>query len=61
MRRIRISLSVLLALFAWFAGVIPVEAQLNAQHIKSTVGLKAGSQPGAGISDLRDLRPDRPV
>jgi len=38
--------SVLVAgLFACAGGVVPAQAQLNTQHVKGSVGLKAGSQP----------------
>ena len=46
MRRDRVLWSVVTAgLLTWAVGATPAQAQLLTQHIKGTVGLKAGSQP----------------
>jgi len=39
----------------WIATVVPAQAQLNTQHIKGTVGLKAGSQPPPHIYFIAPL------
>ena len=47
--------SVLAGALVWVATVVPAHAQLNTQHIKGTVGVKAGSQPPPHIYFIAPL------
>jgi hypothetical protein len=55
-RRVAGSWSVVVAVvLAQVIGITPAQAQLNTQHIKGTVGLKAGSQPPPHIYVIAPL------
>ena len=55
MKRCRLLPTMIGGIVVEFLGVLPVQAQLNTQHIKGTVGLKSGSQAPPGVYFIAPL------